>query len=127
MFYLIDSNVFIYAGNATSDEEKCYQFLSELSTFYYASITKIEVMGYHELDSEDQKILESLFAKGREIQLSQRIKEKAIELRQARRMSLGDSIIAASALIGEVILVTRNIDDFNHIAHLQLLNPYEAR
>ncbi len=125
MSYLIDSNIFIYAGNATSDEEKAYQFLTDLASFYFASVTKIEVLGYHELDAEDKKILESMFIKGREIPLSQKVKDKAIELKQERKMSLGDSIIAASALIHNAILVTRNVDDFTHIDDLQHLNPYK--
>ncbi len=127
MSYLIDSNIFIYAGNAASNEEESYRFLTGLGSFYYASVTKIEVLGYHELDSEDKEILELLFMKGREIQLSKRVKEKAVELKQERKMSLGDSIIAASALIRAAILVTRNVDDFDHIDTLQLFNPYEPK
>ncbi|MCD6532568.1 MAG: type II toxin-antitoxin system VapC family toxin [Deltaproteobacteria bacterium] len=124
MIYLVDSNIFIYASNAASDDEKSYQLLAGLGFFYFASVTRIEVLGYQELDSEDKKIIESMFTKGKEIQLSKGVKEKAIELRQKRKMSLGDSIIAASALVHNAILVTRNVDDFSSIDSLQLFNPY---
>ena len=127
MTYLIDSNILIYAANAQSDSEKSYQFLSSLSSFYYSSVTRIEVMGYHDLDSEDKEILESLFMSGKEIPLSQQIRDKAIDLKQEQKMSLGDSIIAASALVGKLELVTRNIDDFSHIKEIQLLNPYTQK
>jgi predicted nucleic acid-binding protein len=40
-------------------------------------------------------------------------------------MSLGDSLIAATALVHNLILVTRNTDDFNWIANLSLLNPFD--
>lgn len=39
-------------------------------------------------------------------------------------MSLADAIIAATALVYEVPLVTRNKDDFKHIDGLDLRNPF---
>lgn len=123
--YLIDSNIFIYAGNANSDTDESFLFLAGLSAFYYASVTMIEVLGFHRLDAEDKVILETIFMKGQEIQLSQRVKEKSIALKQERKISLGDAIIAASALVHDATLVTRNVDDFRYIDSLQIFNPYE--
>jgi toxin FitB len=40
-------------------------------------------------------------------------------------MTLGDAIIAGTALVYELTLVTRNIDDFRWIAELNLLNPFD--
>ncbi len=47
MSYLIDSNIFIYAGNATSDEENAYRFLTNLSSFYYAIEYSLNVIKRH--------------------------------------------------------------------------------
>jgi predicted nucleic acid-binding protein len=41
-------------------------------------------------------------------------------------MSLGDSIIAATALGGDSTLITRNVDDFRWIAGLVVINPFDA-
>jgi predicted nucleic acid-binding protein len=41
-------------------------------------------------------------------------------------MTLGDAIMAATALVYGKTLVTRNIDDFRWIAELTLINPFEA-
>ena len=57
--------------------------------------------------------------------VSDEVAAKAVELRQQRKMSLGDSLIAATALVHNLILVTRNTDDFNWIANLSLLNPFD--
>ena len=38
-------------------------------------------------------------------------------------MSLGDSIIAGTAIIHKRTLVTRNIDDFRWIEEIDLLDP----
>jgi predicted nucleic acid-binding protein len=39
-------------------------------------------------------------------------------------MGLGDAIIAATALEYDLPLVTRNEDDFKHIAELKIINPF---
>ena len=44
-------------------------------------------------------------------------------LRQQRKMSVGDSIIAATALLNGLTLVTANIADFRWIENIKLMNP----
>ncbi len=41
-------------------------------------------------------------------------------------MGLADAIIAATALVHGLELVTRNVDDFQHVSGLRLVNPFEA-
>ncbi|QEP42990.1 hypothetical protein D5085_07580 [Ectothiorhodospiraceae bacterium BW-2] len=43
-----------------------------------------------------------------------------------RKMSLGDAVIAATALEYQQTLATRNIDDFEWIEGLRLINPMEG-
>ena len=50
--------------------------------------------------------------------------DAVITLRQQKKMSLGDAIIAATALTHALPLVTRNVQDFRHIAGLKLINPF---
>lgn len=44
------------------------------------------------------------------------------QLRQQKKMKLGDAIIAATAFTYNIPLVTRNQDDFKHIPGLDLRN-----
>ncbi len=46
-------------------------------------------------------------------------------LRLRRRMTLDDALVAATALVHNLTLVTRNTKDFAWISKLQLLNPFE--
>jgi predicted nucleic acid-binding protein len=55
------------------------------------------------------------------------MKQPAIALRQQRKMSLADSILAATALENDLELVSRNVDDFKWIAGLRLVNPFDFR
>jgi toxin FitB len=47
----------------------------------------------------------------------------AIELRRQRKMSLGDALIAATALEHRLILATCNVKDFEWITGLKIVNP----
>ena len=50
--------------------------------------------------------------------------ERAIALRQESKMGLADAIIAATALVHGLNLVTRNDGDFKHVAGLRVVNPF---
>jgi predicted nucleic acid-binding protein len=39
-------------------------------------------------------------------------------------MALADAIIAATALVHGLPLVTRNVDDFSHLTELEIKNPF---
>jgi len=58
--------------------------------------------------------------------LSQTVLEQAVKLRQRRRMTLGDALVAGTALAFNRTLVTRNINDFKWIEELSVFNPFET-
>ena len=49
---------------------------------------------------------------------------KTIELRLNYKIKLPDALIAATAIYYGLILITRNISDFNKITGLQIVNPH---
>lgn len=117
---LLDSNIVIYAANGTSP--KATDIAIEPG-HAVASITLIEVYGCKNLASEEQRALDTVFANFTVYNLDREIIDKAIQLRQKRRMKLGDSIIAATALCHGQRLVTNNAADFAGIPGLDLFNP----
>jgi toxin FitB len=50
---------------------------------------------------------------------------EAVRLRQQKKMSLGDSLVAATALLHRLPLTTRNKTDFTWIPGLQVFNPFD--
>ena len=50
---------------------------------------------------------------------------KGIEVRKEYLIKLPDAIIAATAKVYDLSLVTRNIDDFKNIKGLKLINPWK--
>jgi toxin FitB len=88
-----------------------------------ATVTQIEVLGFHRLDATEQVRLASYFSELAILPLTPEIVAEAIRLRQLGRLKLGDAIIAATALTHRLPLVTRNVADFSGISNLQLIDP----
>jgi predicted nucleic acid-binding protein len=51
------------------------------------------------------------------------IANKAIALRRKRNSKIADAVIAATAIINNLVLATNNIEDFKGIKELRLSNP----
>jgi predicted nucleic acid-binding protein len=51
---------------------------------------------------------------------------EAVRLRQTRKMGLADALIAATALVHELPLVTRNTRDFSWIDGLTVVDPFAS-
>lgn len=124
MNFLIDSNIFIYATKP--DDNIASEFLKSVKSFCYSKITLIEVFGVKGLDKDVENDLTILFSKGEALDVSDMVISSAIEIRKTKRMTLGDSIIAATAIAYKAELVTRNLDDFKNVEGLSIYNPYEV-
>ena len=113
-----DTNIIIYIGNGTLSES-----IVTDEPICFSSITLIESLGYTEILSSEEQRIKELLSTMTEIPLSETVIQSAIQLRQLKKMSLGDSIIAATALENGNVLWTVNTADFSHIEDLILVNP----
>jgi hypothetical protein len=117
---LIDSNIIIAFAKDNSFDEFSSKFDRE---FFASKITELEVLGYHSLSNKDKLELERIFSIISLIEIDNTVIAEAIRLRQKKSMSVGDVIIAATALINNLPLVTANTADFKWIKNLELINP----
>jgi predicted nucleic acid-binding protein len=90
-----------------------------------SAVSYVEVLGYHQLDDEERQYLEEFFRLAQVLPLSPAVLDQAVALRQQRKMSLGDALVAGTALVHSLTLVTRNVEDFQWIQGLSLLNPFD--
>lgn len=58
------------------------------------------------------------------IEIDKAIISTTISLRKNNRIQLPDAIIAATAIVNDITLVTRNTDDFKNITGLKMVNPW---
>ncbi|MYC38754.1 MAG: type II toxin-antitoxin system VapC family toxin [Chloroflexi bacterium] len=117
---LIDSNIVIYS--VQPDHFALRLFLNTLPRTV-SVVSYIEALGYQRLSDDARIQLTEFFEGARILPLTDAVAEQAINLRQQRRMGLGDSIIAATAITHNLTLVTHNTEDFRWIAGLELLDP----
>jgi toxin FitB len=117
---LIDSNIIIYA--AQPQHAALRQWIAQHAPTVSA-ISYVEVLGYHRLTPVEKQALESFFAAATILPLIQPILEEAVKLRQQRKMTIGDALIAATCLVHQLTLVTHNTKDFTWIAGLMVFDP----
>jgi predicted nucleic acid-binding protein len=117
---LVDSNILIYASRPDGERLRNWIPWDDVAV---SVVTRIEVLGYHRLSDDERKALEALFDVLDVLPVTTEVAERAIALRRAHRMSLGDSIIAATALVENISLVTHNVSDFEGIPDLRLEDP----
>src|SRR5262245_27613741 len=120
---LVDSNILIYAAQPRHAQLR--QFIAD-HTPAVSAVSYVEVLGYHQLDDEERQYLEEFFRLVQVLPLSQAVLDQAVALRQQRKMSLGDALMAGTALVHGLTLVTRNVEDFQLIQGLALLNPLDG-
>lgn len=118
---VLDTNIFIYLASGTLRRQAIVD-----KDVAHASITKIESLGFPRIHANELLLLEALFSESYDLPLTDGIVERAIKLRQGRNMSLGDVIIAATALEYDYELWTANEEDFVHIEGLRIHNPLKS-
>jgi len=115
MAYLIDTNIVIYYFNGLTDDESIHTIL--VDSFKISVITKIEFLGWGEFAANL-----GLYTQAREFishatifDLKDAIAEQAIQLRQQFKPKTPAAIIAATALINKLTVVTNNTSDFSRL------------
>lgn len=117
---IIDSNIIIYSALPAFG---IIRKLLEEESPVVSAISRVEVLGYHQLREPSRSILESFFAAAQVLPVTDQVIDEAVRLRQQRKMKLGDSIIAATALLFGHSLATRNLADFKNIDGLTVFDP----
>jgi len=119
---LLDSNIIIYLQKA---ELSIDDIPANFEKFCVSVINYIEVMGFGFESEQEKNDFEAFFSNIEIIQLNQNIINKTIELKQQKKRKLLDTIIAATALVNNITIATRNVDDFKDIIGLKIYNPFE--
>ncbi|MEW6350663.1 MAG: type II toxin-antitoxin system VapC family toxin [Thermodesulfobacteriota bacterium] len=126
--YLFDSDILIYHINDQLDAEtKKYLVRLLEQPVHISVISRIEVLGWAAHTYESWRTTNELIQSLREIRLDEDVVEETIKIRRKVRMKTPDAIIAASALVHSLTLVTRNLEDFARVTGLSTVNPFAVR
>jgi len=122
--YLIDTNILIYH---TKGSQVAFNFLSNLINQHALNIsilTKIEFLGWDKHTPDGFEKCKKLMEPANIYPVDEEVANRAIELKRKVSIKLADAVIGATALINNLNLATRNVDDFKKIVGLDVVNPF---
>ena len=124
--YLLDSNSVIELLSNSLPEKTALriQNIIDSDDYFLSIITRIEVLGYNggpeEMSQTSEFIQDSMV-----VGLEEAIILRTISLRKLLKIKLPDAVIAATALVHDLTLLTRNTNDFKNVPGLTVINPHD--
>ena len=125
--YLCDTNTIIYFLQRQFSEaaELYIDELFKREQPVMSTITEIELLSWKSVSETDNEIIKKFIGDSKVIELEPAIKMKASEIRKKTGIKLPDAIIAATALVYNLTLITRNVKDFKKVGEISIVNPWE--
>ena len=124
--YLWDTNTAIYYLQRQFPPS-AEHFMDSILQEYQPSIsaiTEIELLCWKTASESDLAVLKDFIEDSVVFELEKDIKLKTVELRKTQKIKLPDAIIAATAIVQNLTLLTRNVADFQNIPDLAVVNPW---
>ena len=117
---LLDSNIIIYVAKKQLDPGGFIQPEDEL---FISDISYMETLGFPFSDENEKREIKALLDVLFRFSIEESIVQKVVEIKQQRRIKLPDAIIAATAIVHNCSIVTRNVNDFQNFVGLVVINP----
>lgn len=121
--FLIDNNVISsYFSGELPDKSllfigKVFDQIPNISV-----ITQIQALSWISSDKRKENIVMSFVEEANILPLSEEVVLSCIKIRRSRKIKTPDTIIAATALVHDYILITYD-SDFKNLSGLKILNP----
>jgi toxin FitB len=120
--FLIDTNILLgYIGNLLPEVANTLVEDIISQEFNISVINYIEVLGH----SSATKDISDFLNIANRYELTEDVIRQTITLRKRVKIKSPDAVVAATALVYDFALVSRNVKDFEQIADLELINPYK--
>lgn len=124
MRWLLDTNVLIdaFAGQPGAAKALAEARSARIDWVGFSAITRLEILGFAGLSPEDERGLHELLAEFNAVSIDAGVIDEAIRIRKAIRIKTPDVIIAATALVCQAQLITRNVGDFKRVPGLAVID-----
>lgn len=125
MGYLLDTNVVINYLDASIPAQGM-KLLNNIvdDEAIISIITKMETLGFSFKSQEEQAITETFVNGSTILDLNNEIVNTTIAIRKNHKTKLPDAIIAATAIVFKLKIISRNTKDFKNIPGLQVIDPF---
>jgi len=117
---LIDTNIIIYSAQ---DGLNINDFVKDDDDLYISTITYIEALGFPFQNRDEERRITTFCNTFQRLFLTKEIEKQTIIIRKSFKIKLPDAIIAATAIVYDLTLVTCDSNDFKNISNLNILNP----
>jgi predicted nucleic acid-binding protein len=121
--YLVDTDIFIDYFNG-KNWAKAF-FTDPPGRLYYSKITRKELLSITGISGKEKKEINKALGCITIIDVDNQIAAKASEIIQNHKIQVNDALIASTALVKNMTLVTRNQKHFRNIHGIELLDHPE--
>lgn len=119
--YLIDSNILIeFVGKLLPESASISLSTIIDADFNISFINKIEVLGHHSADEAWINFINQASI----LTADDDIIGQTIQIRKKLKIKVPDALVAATAVVNNLVLLTRNTQDFKGIENLEVENPW---
>ncbi|MBX2898042.1 MAG: type II toxin-antitoxin system VapC family toxin [Cyclobacteriaceae bacterium] len=121
--YLIDNNA-ISSFFSGLFSQKGMDFMAEVidQAPTISVITEIEALAWTNPDKSKEEIIKSFVADATILDINHAVVVQCVNIRRSRKLKTPDAIIAATAIVHNLTLITSD-RDFENIPELKILNP----
>jgi len=125
--YLIDTNAVIelLKGHLPSKGDEWLENIVGENLHHLSVINKIELLGFNGAPAEIQ-LLEDFIAASNVLPLTEAVVQKTIDIRRNHKIKLPDAVIAATAVVHGLTIISRNVSDFERINGLTCVNAHDV-
>ncbi|RZK13754.1 MAG: type II toxin-antitoxin system VapC family toxin [Flavobacterium sp.] len=125
--FLWDTNTVIYylQKQLSLPAERFIDEILSISRPAISAITEIELRCWKAATENDIIVLNNFINDSFVYELYSDVKNKTVEIRKEYNLKLPDAIIAATALVNDFTLLSRNSKDFIRIDDLEFVNPFD--
>jgi predicted nucleic acid-binding protein len=123
--YLLDTNTIIYylKGGLSANGIKTIGEIADDEPVI-SVITKIELLGFNAPNDEEQELTNKFVQACFIFNLNEAVINQTIALRKQYKIKIPDAVIAATAIVYSLTLITHNTTDFDKITNLQCTDPH---
>ncbi len=121
MKYLLDSNTLIYASQPEARYVRCREWL-EREGAVISAISRAEVLGFQRLTAIDAEFFATVLRFVPQLPITDAVLDRTVKIRQQLRIKTPDAIVAATALVHGLALVSADAG-FARVAGLSVINP----
>jgi hypothetical protein len=119
--YLIDTNILIaFQENILPSAGQQFVAAAIDNEFNISIVNKIEILGYSKVTNETKKFISLATV----FELDNDIADTTIKIRQSRKIKLPDAIIAATAQVYKLTIITNNTRDFSNLKGVKIIDPF---